>query len=827
MVKLRVTQPLAEDLLTYDELIQRLDALAQSSRVRLRSISSSHEGHPIPLLLISDTKGLEHLSEHRHTAHQLIGCMPYLPSIGNIRTTLPGLASLPKHGRLPVLFAGASFGDEASHVEALVEVAEHLAWSDTRDIKDILSKVLLLIIPLMNPDGRERAIEEWHAYPLSSGSSGEGNSFGQIINRDFLYTTQPESRAVSEVLLHWHPLLVWDVHEDTFSLGKKLPQFCLAPPTGESPPPGIPEALHEESVRFGEAIAATWASEGFDYLFRPDGRHGFSAPETGKPARMTGYNGRLVYRAGLSGILAFITESARTPGVQSWEARSSQKFTAAIAILRLVADNPNQLIAIVRKTRAASVKRGAQERCFFLIPTDQDWFLVNEAIRILRANDVEVYRAPDIPGFLVIPSDQPTLPAIEVLLAGKYATHDAISATLGVQVIPSTKLVENDRVHWLRAPLQRLDDGREVFWTRLPTQKDAGPFVRVANTLTGIRLVNRLLGESSVEARWNVDKTNKGGDFILKLNTKPSIARNHLLDRSDIVEVTSPEDFKRAMPIDAPRIGLYGGQGANLRQGLSGGAIQWALDLLGFRFSILNERDIRDGVSFKTLDLLIIPNGDAEQIANGWDADEVRYAYPWQLPGEPLGIGHEGQQAIRSFVENGGTYIGIDSGGGWFAGPQYLGLIDFEVSATGLGIASVDISVEDKSSPIFAGLSGSWGMSGEWRPAVLSALFGAEPYTTKGGGSVFQPSQTTKVLAKYISASRVNGVDNIVSPHELTNPVANAAIISSPFGEGIAIVFGIDPVFRCQWMSTCRLITNCCFLSTMPCNTMLDNQLVG
>src|SRR5262249_38933243 len=150
-------------------------------------------------------------------------------------------------------------------------------------------------------------------------------------------------------------------------------------------------------------------------------------------------------------------------------------------------------------------------------------------------------------------------------------------------------------------------------------------------------------------------------------------------------------------------------------------------------------------------------------------------------------------------------------GGGVFAGPRFLGLLDFEITANDLGLGLVDLRIADSSSALFAGLAGSWDRSGNWRDGILPALYWSERFSAIDGGSVFRAGTGTRVLASYAGAHPVSGPPNLVHVERLTVPGADAAIISSDVGKGRVTVSGIEPSFRCYWSSTFRLISNAIF----------------
>src|SRR5262249_36024635 len=142
----------------------------------------------------------------------------------------PSLDAVLASTRLPIMFAGASWGHEASQVEGLLAAAEYFATDRSPATERALKRLVLLIVPLMNPDGRDRAIAEWRRSPLSAGDDGAGNESGLLLNRDFIHQTQPETQAVLKVTREWRPVVGIDLHEDVSRLGLGIPEVAFTPP---------------------------------------------------------------------------------------------------------------------------------------------------------------------------------------------------------------------------------------------------------------------------------------------------------------------------------------------------------------------------------------------------------------------------------------------------------------------------------------------------------------------------------------------------------------------------------------------------------------------
>lgn len=98
--------------------------------------------------------------------------------------------------RPTVLLIGQQHGDEPASSEALLVLAQELAYGQ---LAPLLDKINVLIVPRANPDGAE------------SGSRATAN--GVDLNHDHLLLQTPEARALAVLVRDFRPTLVLDAHE--------------------------------------------------------------------------------------------------------------------------------------------------------------------------------------------------------------------------------------------------------------------------------------------------------------------------------------------------------------------------------------------------------------------------------------------------------------------------------------------------------------------------------------------------------------------------------------------------------------------------------------
>ncbi len=190
---------------------------AGGARARLFQHGKTWEGRTLYHIAIGSTANLARLD----------AIMLGLEVLGDPRSA-PAAQTAELTKSLPaVAWLGFSIhGDETSGADAAVQLAYHLIASTDPETTDLLEKTLIVIDPMMNPDGRDRFLkmiaENRAAQPnvddqslLHTGywPAGRWNHYWFDMNRDWIYATQPETRGRIEAIRRWNPLLFVDAHE--------------------------------------------------------------------------------------------------------------------------------------------------------------------------------------------------------------------------------------------------------------------------------------------------------------------------------------------------------------------------------------------------------------------------------------------------------------------------------------------------------------------------------------------------------------------------------------------------------------------------------------
>ncbi len=195
---------------TTAELHAYFEAVAtKSSRVKVWSYGTSSLGRALKVAAISDPKNLSNLD-----------------GIMERNVAIPMGVKAPADHPLVVFLMAGVHGDEASGGEAMLGLLHFLAADQSAATSELLKRVVVMIDPAQNPDGRDRFVTlsrdregaKPEADPLSyehqqPWPGGRTSRDGFDLNRDWFLSTQPETRARLELLNHTCPQVVADLHE--------------------------------------------------------------------------------------------------------------------------------------------------------------------------------------------------------------------------------------------------------------------------------------------------------------------------------------------------------------------------------------------------------------------------------------------------------------------------------------------------------------------------------------------------------------------------------------------------------------------------------------
>lgn len=223
--------PAGERPTRYHEVIDYFNYLSHvSSRVKLIEIGETYERRKLYFLLVTSDKNLSHIEAIRENIKKLTDPRK-LNSID--------AKSICENSPAVVWMGYGIHGDELSSSDAALQVAFRLAAGTDSLIGRLNNELIVCIMPMINPDGRERylsQLQQWSGVVPNSDAEnithagiwprGRGNHYLFDINRDWVTLVHPETRACSRMILVWNPQVVIDSHEMASSS-----TYLFSPPT--------------------------------------------------------------------------------------------------------------------------------------------------------------------------------------------------------------------------------------------------------------------------------------------------------------------------------------------------------------------------------------------------------------------------------------------------------------------------------------------------------------------------------------------------------------------------------------------------------------------
>lgn len=371
----------------HPEIMGYFDALDESSdRVLVREYGKSNQGRALRIAVITSPANHARLDDILQANQRLTDPALSRADADRIIENNPDV----------VWFSFNVHGNEASCSEAAIMVAYTMAAGTSGPVTDWLDDIVLVVDPMLNPDGRERYISfyenargAWvdespdgveHDEPWPTGRT---NHYNFDLNRDWLWLVQPESRARLPVYREFSPQLHIDYHEQWYD----SPYFFGA---GDAPyNQNIPQETKDWLEIYGRHNAHTFDRKGLVYATKE--RFDYLYPGYGKVLPVYhGAVGMLCEQAGHSaGGTAIRVHDRYTLTLRD---RARHHYLTAMSYLETTADRRADQLARFHRFFAESMKIPEGETRAFIVSADTDPALLKRCWDLCAAHGIEVHQ---------------------------------------------------------------------------------------------------------------------------------------------------------------------------------------------------------------------------------------------------------------------------------------------------------------------------------------------------------------------------------------------------------------------------------------------------
>ena len=401
----------------------------QSDRLKVVEYARSHENRPLHAVFISSPNNLDSLNEIKNKVTQLSDAR-----ITNDRVAKTLIDELPAIAWM----AYSIHGNETSGADAALGIIYHLIASKDTTVIDMLDEMVIIIDPVMNPDGRARFAKNLEQYrgtaPNYDDQSlihtgdwpyGRTNHYYYDLNRDWVYLTQPETQGRVSLINEWKPQILVDAHEmgsqDTFMTG----------PAREP----INKNVDYDLIKWGNVFAQD-QGEAFD-----DRNWRFYTGEWHEDL-YPGYSFYVAFK-GTLGILyeqsRMAEDGVRRPEgtIQSYKESVHHQYVSTLINLKTLRENSKAMYKDYWDGRKLNISNDSKyaNRSYVILPTKNNGRL-NVLANKLKAQEIEIYKNNKpisvsnvlkqngvieddyvIPtGSMIIPNKQPEAPLISAIL---------------------------------------------------------------------------------------------------------------------------------------------------------------------------------------------------------------------------------------------------------------------------------------------------------------------------------------------------------------------------------------------------------------------------
>ena len=802
----------ARRLADWPQIVEYFRILDEGSdRVMVREVGKTTEGRPFLLCLISSPSNLARSERLREIQSKLAD-----PRKVSSEAKADALIA---EARTVVAVSCSIHATEVGAAQMSMLLAHLLATSDDPRVRRVLDNVVLLLIPCLNPDGLD-LVKQW--YDSTLGTPHEGvipprlyhKYAGHDNNRDWTTFALAETRLTVEHCLNaWHPQIMYDLHQ-TRTQGMRM----ILPPYEDPIGPNVDPILQSELAMLGASMANDLTAQGKAGVAINVVYDGFSPNRSYQH-----YHGgvRVLSEVASVRIATPITikpgqlKSIRRedPLKPSWNHPMPWKggewslrdivdydFAAVMACLDNAARFRGEWARNFYRVGKRAIARTAAPFAYVLPPAQRDPKAASELLDVLDTAAVEVHAA--MAPFTADGKSYPRGSRV-VLMAQPYGafakTMLEVARYPDVRDYPGGPPKHPYDVTAHSLPLLMGVDVAEVrrpFDAELeplpqpsmpPAAVASPPVGRAAAYLLGpesnaaSRAVNRLLA-AGVEVRRAGEGFSAGGssyapgafvvDGAAPRGLIAELAERDLLAFSP-VECAPDVALTRLRP---PRVGLYSSYVPNSEEGWT----RLIFEQYGFGFRSLTDEDVRAGGLEGEFDVVVLPHQRVRQIHRGYNPA----TYPERYAG---GLGDEGGESLRRFVESGGLLVAWDGAARYAMNQLRLPVrnaLRAYAHSSFFAPGSLLRAIMDFGHPLAYGMP---------RDAAVMFINGPAFEMVEGVAVANFPRYNPLLSGWLLGQEKLHG---------------RAALACVPVGEGRVVLMGYRPQFRAQARGTYKTLFN-------------------
>lgn len=423
-----------EAISPHAKIISYFEALAAAApdRIKLFEYGRTWQGKKLIYAAIGTADKIANLAGIQADAQRL----------ADPRRLAPGEADalIARHPAV-VWLAYSVHGDEVGPADSSMQLAYHLlATRGDPRITEIRQNTLVIMVPMQNPDGRDRFISgNLNASGLVPDTDpiaaerdqqwpgGRINHANFDLNRDWFALTQPETRGHTAAMLKYFPAIVIDAHE----MGSE--QTFFFPPEANPINPNIPAEQRALRQVVGQNTARLFDQAGLTYFTREEYDAFYPGYGDGWPSTQGAVS--MTYEQGSARGMAVRRANGST---LTFADTVKSQFIATLSTVSVAARERSRFVRAFYEFRRSAIAEGRTDAVrAFVIPSQADQATADKLAGLLTRQGIEVTRARAAftgcgksfgAGSYVISTSQPTKRLIVNLLSREVALEPAFVA---------------------------------------------------------------------------------------------------------------------------------------------------------------------------------------------------------------------------------------------------------------------------------------------------------------------------------------------------------------------------------------------------------------